>query len=308
MRRNITLFSLQYVPFICKAVDYGKKVNIIGPKKHLYCTSFPIERVHYACSVMSLSYGIPCIPLPGFLNLTLTPSNQIIHPGRVYAHFKDWDGEQTFEASEMPLLYEDLTEEGAHEIQLLDNEIQAIKTALTQKFPSLKLPQVLPIAERICTMYDGQISDKSSLKRIFNTNIGYSRVTFPMVPKDPAIPNRVVLNKNARFFWEDVPYGLVVLKDIGRILGVSTPNCTKQIIWHQKFMPKKYVDPTTGEFIPGALAQTGAPSAYGVTRPEQIVAMSLSQDATKRGFDKDIFFRERTFDSNGVVVLGRPRL
>ena len=55
----------------------------------------------------------------------------------------------------MPLLYEDLTEEGAHEIQLLDNEIQAIKTALTKKFPSLKLPQVLPIAERICAMYDG---------------------------------------------------------------------------------------------------------------------------------------------------------
>jgi len=123
MRRNITLFSLQYVPFICKAVDYGKRAIIIGPKKHLYCTSFPIERVHYACSAMSLAFGIPSIPIPGFLNLTLTPSNQIIHPGRVYAHFKDWDGESTFEASEMPLLYEDLTEEGAHEIQLLDDEI-----------------------------------------------------------------------------------------------------------------------------------------------------------------------------------------
>ena len=76
-------------------------------------------------------------------------------------------------------------------------------------------------------MYDGQISDKSSLKRIFNTNLGYSRVKFPMVPKDPSVPNRVILNKNARFFLEDVPYGLVVLKDIGRILGVPTPNCTK---------------------------------------------------------------------------------
>lgn len=102
-------------------------------------------------------------------------------------------------------------------------------------------------------MYEGQISDKSSLKRIFNTNIGYSRVVFPMVPKDPAVPNRVVLNKDARFFWEDVPYGLCILKDIGRIMGVATPNCTKQIIWHQKFMPIKYVNPSTGEFIDSAL-------------------------------------------------------
>ena len=98
-------------------------MNIIGPKKHLYVTSFPLENVHYACNAMALSYHIPAIPLPGFLNLTLTPSNQIIHPGRVYAYFKDWDGETTFDAKSMPLLYEDLTEEGAHEIQLLDDEI-----------------------------------------------------------------------------------------------------------------------------------------------------------------------------------------
>ena len=74
-RRNITLFSLMYVPFICKAFNYGKEVNIIGPKKHLYLTSYPIEKVHYACSAMALAYGIPAIPIPGFLNLTLTPSN-----------------------------------------------------------------------------------------------------------------------------------------------------------------------------------------------------------------------------------------
>jgi len=266
-RRNITMFSLMYVPFICKAFNYGKEVNIIGPKKHLYLTSFPLERVHYVCSTMALAYSIPAIPIPGFLNLTLTPSNQIIHPGRVYAHFKDWDGEQTFEASKMPLLYEDLTEEGAYEIQVLDNEIQAIKRALLKLFPELKLPQVMPISERICTMYDGQISDKSSLKRIFNTNIGYSRVQFPMIAKDPAVPNRVILNKNARFFWEDVPYGLVILKDIGRIVGVKTPHCTKQIVWHQKFMPVKYVDERTGEFLKGALVGTGAPSAYGIKTP-----------------------------------------
>ena len=40
----------------------------------------------------------------------------------------------------MPLLYEDLTEEGAHEIALLDDEIQAIRAALMARFPALKLP------------------------------------------------------------------------------------------------------------------------------------------------------------------------
>ena len=82
-------------------------------------------------------------------------------------------------------------------------------------------------------MYAGSISDTSSLKRVFNTNIGYSRVQFPMIPADPSNPKgNVVFNKNARFFWEDVPFGLVILKDVGNILGVPTPNITKQIVWH----------------------------------------------------------------------------
>lgn len=152
-KKNWTVFSLQYVPFICKAVEYGKSVNIIGPKKHLYLTSFPLDRVHYACNAITNCYFIPCIPIPGFLNLTLCPSNQIIHPGRVISFFRNWDGKSTFEASKMPKLYEDLDDDSAHEIQVLDDEIQLIKIALLNKFPDLQLTQVLPIKDRICAMY-----------------------------------------------------------------------------------------------------------------------------------------------------------
>ena len=87
--------------------------------------------------------------------MTLCPSNQIIHPGRVYGFFKDWDGKSTFEASKMPKLYEDLDDASAYEIKVLDLEIQAIKQALLAKFPALQLTQVLPIEERICAMYEG---------------------------------------------------------------------------------------------------------------------------------------------------------
>ena len=97
-------------------------------------------------------------------------------------------------------------------------------------------------------MYDDQIADKSSLKRIFNTNIGYSKIAFPMVPVDKS-GEKVTLNLNARFFWEDVPFGLVILKDIGEIVGVKTPNVDRSSIFHQKFMPVKYIDDKTGHFI-----------------------------------------------------------
>ena len=84
----------------------------------------------------------------------------------------------------------------------------------------------MPIKERILSMYDGQVSDPTNLKTVFNTNKGYSRVTFPMVP-DPSNPELVTLNLNARFFWEDVPYGLLILKNIAQLCKVPSPNVDK---------------------------------------------------------------------------------
>eukprot|EP00349_Pseudokeronopsis_sp_Brazil_P007953 CAMPEP_0202959224 /NCGR_PEP_ID=MMETSP1396-20130829/3465_1 /ASSEMBLY_ACC=CAM_ASM_000872 /TAXON_ID= /ORGANISM="Pseudokeronopsis sp., Strain Brazil" /LENGTH=183 /DNA_ID=CAMNT_0049677693 /DNA_START=181 /DNA_END=732 /DNA_ORIENTATION=- len=113
-KKNLTIFCFQYVPFLCKATNYGKEVIIIGPKKHLYLSAYPVEKVHEVCSLMSLLYFIPSVPIPNFLNLTLCPSNQIIHPGRVYGFFKDWDGKTPFKAKDMPLLYEGLDEASAY--------------------------------------------------------------------------------------------------------------------------------------------------------------------------------------------------
>jgi len=137
----------------------------------------------------------------------------------------------------------------------------------------------MPMKDRICTMYEGQISDTSSLKRVFNTNIGYSRVPFPMVPVEGTNGEKVTLNLGARFFWEDVPFGLCILKDIGGLAGVKTPHMDKQIIFHQKFMPVKYVDEKTGEFLDTqAMKESGAPRSYGIKTLDQLVASSLTQD------------------------------
>lgn len=52
-----------------------------------------------------------------------------------------------------------------------------------------------------------------------------------MVPVDKS-GEKVTLNLNARFFWEDVPFGLVILKDIAQLINVKTPNIDKMIIFH----------------------------------------------------------------------------
>ena len=156
-KKNITIFSLQYVPFICKVLEYGKSINIIGPKRCLYAASYPVDKVHYVSNALSQCFFLPTVPIPSFLNLTLCPSNQIIHPGRVTGFFSQFPEQcaKVLKFKDVPLLYEGLDQKSADEIQLLDNEIQAIKGALLKRYPQLDLSQIMPIKDRICTMYKG---------------------------------------------------------------------------------------------------------------------------------------------------------
>lgn len=95
-----------------------------------------------------------------------------------------------------------------------------------------------------------------------------------MVPVDED-EEKVVLDLNARFFWEDVPYGLLILKDIGELVGVETPNIDKLILFHQKFMPVKYVDEETKQILDNdAVKASGAPRVYGIRSLKDLVATS----------------------------------
>ena len=267
IKKGISIFALQNVPFICKTTEYGKTSCIIGPKDHLYCAAYPTDKVHEITNIISLLYYIPTVAIPNFLSITLTPSNQIIHPGRMYAVFKDWDGKTPFAPKQVPRLY-DLDEESAYEIQLLDNEIQAIKRAINIYFPEIDLSLLLPIKERIIKQYSNQITDKSTLKTVFSTNSGYDILVFPT----KQVPGGLVPNLESRFFWEDIPYGLCILKNYGDVFGVPMPNTERMIRWHQKFMGVNFID-EDGRLTNAHL--TGAPAKYGYNTKDELVATSL---------------------------------
>ena len=56
-----------------------------------------------------------------------------------------------------------------------------------------------------------------------------------MIPVDQK-GELVTLNFNCRFFTEDVPFGLVILKDIAEMVNVKTKNIDRMILFHQKWM------------------------------------------------------------------------
>eukprot|EP00501_MAST-03F_sp_TOSAG23-6_P001708 GSMAST32.ASY1.ANO1.1781.1 assembled CDS len=273
-------WGLQNIPWICnlfdKKANYGKRVTIIGPKANLWVAAYPVERAADAAAVAFKLFDIPTYTLPNFLTLTLSPSNQIIHPPRYYSIFRDWDGKKDYDIEEIRAkggmtLYADMDEFGAEQMQALDTELQTIKHALLSRFPTLDLSPVLPLGARVVKQYGKDVSDRSSLRQIFRSNRGYAGCATPMV-KLPG--NRVKPLVECRLFWEDIPYGLVVLKSLAQMMNVPTPSIDFYICWYQQFMHKEFVGGgcTLNTAI---LSETGAPERYNMTTIEEVVRMSL---------------------------------
>ncbi|OWZ02762.1 hypothetical protein PHMEG_00025617 [Phytophthora megakarya] len=274
------LFGLQNIPWICKATEYGHKCRIIGPKQCLYVACYPVERKEEAAALMLMLFDIPCKTVANFLNLTLTPSNQIIHPARYYAIFRDWDGKKTYTHEELKkreglTLYADFDEFSAEQLSMLDNELQQVKYALLQRFPALDLSDVLPMGDRVVKHYGKDVADRSSLLQIFRTNLGYGGCATPLneVAKGQFHPAL-----NSRLFWEDIPYGLCILKNMAEMLGnFPTPRIDFMIRWHQQYMGVEFLNPD-GQLNARELWRTGAPNKYGIHSLEDLVSTSLPKE------------------------------
>lgn len=262
-KKNLAIFALFNIPSTCKVITPGKEVVIIGPKKYLSVAVIPKSRateVQHLCTEM---WRVPTTICPNFLNMMLTPGNQIIHTGRLLGLY---DNNKAHALDRIPYFYTELNQLSADNMDKLSDEIQLVKKELNRRYPDIDLDLVLPLKDRIIAQYGDQVKDKSNMYTVFTTNTGYRVMTIPMVENKD---KKFELNTKARTFVEDIPFGLVVIKDIAELLGVEVPFTTQCIEWHQKMMGKEFVQ--GGKLNRALLKETGAPSRYGYDSIEKLV-------------------------------------
>jgi opine dehydrogenase len=277
MSRISLLFGLQNIPWICKFTTYGSEARILGPKQLLNVVTYPVEAASEMSTVVTQMFDIPCSTLPNFLSVTLTPSNQIIHPARYCAIFWDYEVGKTYSKAELEerkglTLYEDFDALSAEYLGKLDNELQSIKLSLCARFPALDLSNVMPIKERIIKGYGKDVGDTSSLLQVMRTNKGYIGCGTPI---SEVSEGRFAPNSGCRLFWEDVPFGLCILKGLAELCGnLPTPTINQMIKWHQTLMGKEYLL-ANGQLNPLLMMETGAPGRYGHHDLQSIVRTAM---------------------------------
>lgn len=216
LEKGAVICGLQRVPSVARLTEYGKTVCASGYRQQLYVASLPSDKAKECADILYDIFDIPCDALPNYLNLTLTPSNPILHTTRLRTIFKDYKDGVFYKS--VPLFYENWTMESSELLLKCDKEVQDICTALKEfdlsGVKSLKEHYESTNAEELTKKITGIKSFKGLTTPSVNTEKGF-------------IPDF-----SSRYFLADFSYGLTLLIQIAAILNVDSTNMTEVMAWY----------------------------------------------------------------------------
>jgi len=270
IERGNVFFGIDRVPAIARLTERGREVCCSGYKDELYVGAIPAKQTEKCAAFIESIFEIPCVRLPGFMALTLTPSNPILHTARLKTIFCDYRPGVTYDS--LPLFYEDWNDASSELLMACDDEIQGICRAL----PGFGLEYV--VSERM--FYNAYTVEEMTLA--ISTEESLLGLTTPSVRSEDTsvkgrglggirskrrllseriarhmerrafwrerIENRglsycekkeeenntLIPDLHSRYFTADFPYGLSVIQQIGKIAGADIPNIDSLIDWYDE--------------------------------------------------------------------------
>lgn len=218
IEKGHTFFAIERVPSVARLVEYGKSVRCIGYRNELHVASLPGAETQKCCNLVESLLGIPCLALPSFLCMTLTPSNPILHTSRLKTIFKNYAEGKSYES--LPLFYEEWDDESSELLLAMDDEVQAICHALE----AFDLSGVKSLREHYEAQTVRAMTDK------IRSIEGFKGLATPSVKTD----NGLVPDLNSRYFTADFSFGLTIIKQIAVFAGVETPNIDEVLAWYER--------------------------------------------------------------------------
>jgi phosphorylcholine metabolism protein LicD len=221
------LFGFQRVPFISRLKEYGHSADLLGYKPNLSMAIEQTNEKEALKTTIEQLFRVPVQLLASYYEVSLTNSNPLLHPARLYSLWKDWHEGVAYPKES--LFYEQWTIEASNYLIQMDQEFQ-------------QLLSVLPVTKgSIPTILDYYESkDAISLTHKLQSIQAFKGIKSPM----KQVEGGYVPDFSSRYFTEDFPYGLQIVQQQARQHGVSTPMIDEILRWgltrlaHERFNPE----------------------------------------------------------------------
>ena len=270
---NITTFAVGPIPWICRVIQYGKMGVTYGCKEVNIVAVSPRDRFPALNDLFLINICERWLKkgsfsqVGNFLSLTLSVDNQIIHPSRCYGLFLRYKGKWAHK-EDIPYFYRDFDQQSADLVQELDADYSKIRSAIKARYPNRDFQFMLDYLELERLSYQSANTD---IRESFTTSATLGAIKPPTIQ---LASGEWVIDKDHRFFTDDIHYGLCIAKWIADQLSLDVPTIDRIINWAQKIRDEKIIDgkkllidseSLTAEFM------SGIPPVYGLNRIDDIL-------------------------------------
>ena len=215
--RGNVFFGIERVPAIARLIQKGKTVRSTGYREELHVASLPAIYAQKCADIIANIFDIKTTVISCFLNLTMTPSNPILHTTRLRTIFNDWHPGMFYD--DVPLFYEEWDDASSELLFACDDEVQKICAAL----PEYKLDNV----KSLRIHYESPTIQKMTEK--ISSIPAFRGLKTPVI----GTQGRFQPDLHSRYFTADFSYGLTIIKQVAELAEVQTPNIDETMMWYK---------------------------------------------------------------------------
>lgn len=251
LTHKVTIFALQKVPYVARTKERGKVAGLWSKKKRILAAALPHEATQRVCSLLEDMLWMECAPLKNYMAATLLPGNPLLHTSGSYVYLKGYKQGRVF--PEQIYYYRAWDDECSRVICSFSDEMMEICD---------KLPLDLSDVQSIQEYYESPTPE--ALTRKFHSIPSFHDLTLPMKP----VEGGFVPDFSSRFYTQDIPDGVCVLKGLALMVGVETPTIDTILDWYRRMTGKEYFL-SNGEFGKD-IAETAVPQVHGLKTPDDL--------------------------------------
>ena len=271
---NIVYFAFGLIPWVCRTKEYGHTGITYGVKARNAAAVYPHE---YFAQINKEFFSPICYDwfktgaveqLDNFISITLSVDNQIIHPSRCFAICQEYGGKWE-RIEDVPLFYKDYDAFSAQCLADLDDDYSKVRNRIKQLYPDKDFHYMLNYLDLEHYTYDSSSSD---IVDSFVNSPTLQAIHTPVIQDND---DHVAIDKDGRFFMDDIYYGIAIVKWMAELLRIDVPMIDKLLHWAQDLRGEQIISDDNHLLLNSAdlnsPLKSGVPYSYGKKTINDIV-------------------------------------